>query len=141
MEEGSVPGGGVTYINVSPALDKVRKDVRGDEKVGVDIVRRALEEPLRQIANNAGHEGSVVVAQVKAADKPGVGFNALTETYVDMIGAGIVDPTKVVRSALQNAASVAGMLLTTESVEDLDLKVGDQVQLIIKAVHVMPVKE
>jgi len=115
VEEGSVPGGGVTYINVAPVLDKVRKDARGDEKVGVDIVRRALEEPLRTIANNAGHEGSVVVAQVKAAGKPGMGFNALTEQVEDMEKAGIVDPAKVTRSALENAASIASLLLTTEA--------------------------
>jgi chaperonin GroEL len=105
----------VTYINASPVLDKVRKDVRGDEKVGVDIVRRALEEPLRQIANNAGHEGSVVVAQVKAADKPGIGFNAITEQIEDMEKAGVVNPAKVERSALENAASIASLLLTTEA--------------------------
>jgi chaperonin GroEL len=95
-------------------LDGVRKSARGDEKIGVDIVRRALEEPLRTIANNAGAEGSVVVAQVKEA-KPGMGFNALTEQVEDMLKAGIVDPAKVTRSALENAASIAGMLLTTEA--------------------------
>jgi chaperonin GroEL len=115
VEEGAVPGGGVTYLNVAPVLDKVRKDARGDEKVGVDIVRRALEEPLRTIANNAGHEGSVVVAQVKAAAKPGMGFNAITEQVEDMEKAGIVDPAKVTRSALENAASIASLLLTTEA--------------------------
>ncbi len=92
----------------------MRKDARGDEKIGVDIVRRALEEPLRTIANNAGHEGSVVVANVKA-EKPGVGFNALTEQMEDLAKAGIVDPAKVCRSALENAASIASMLLTTEA--------------------------
>jgi chaperonin GroEL len=114
VEEGLVPGGGVTFLNVMPALDKVRKDVRGDEKIGVDIVRRALEEPLRTIANNAGHEGSVVVANV-SEEKPGVGFNAITERIEDMAKAGVVDPAKVARSALENAASIAGMLLTTEA--------------------------
>jgi chaperonin GroEL len=114
VEEGLVPGGGVTFLNVSPVLEKVRKDVRGDEKIGVDIVRRALEEPLRTIAGNAGHEGSVVVANVKG-EKAGVGFNALTENLEDMLKAGIVDPAKVARSALENAASIAGMLLTTEA--------------------------
>ena len=114
VEEGLVPGGGITYLNVSPVLDKVRKDARGDEKVGVDIIRRALEEPLRTIANNAGHEGSVVVANVKA-EKPGIGFNALTEQMEDLAKAGIVDPAKVCRSALENAASIASMLLTTEA--------------------------
>jgi chaperonin GroEL len=114
VEEGLVPGGGITYLNVSPVLEKVRKDARGDEKIGVDIVRRALEEPLRTIANNAGHEGSVVVANVKA-EKPGIGFNALTEQMEDLAKAGIVDPAKVCRSALENAASIASMLLTTEA--------------------------
>jgi chaperonin GroEL len=114
VEEGLVPGGGVTFLNVAPVLDKVRKDVRGDEKIGVDIVRRALEEPLRTIADNAGHEGSVVVANLRK-EKAGVGFNALTEDIEDMLKAGIVDPAKVTRSALENAASIAGMLLTTEA--------------------------
>jgi chaperonin GroEL len=114
VEEGLVAGGGITYMNVSPVLDKVRREARGDEKVGVDIVRRALEEPLRTIANNAGHEGSVVVATVKA-EKPGIGFNALTEQMEDLAKAGIVDPAKVCRSALENAASIASMLLTTEA--------------------------
>jgi chaperonin GroEL len=114
VEEGLVPGGGVTFLNVSGVLDSVRRSARGDEKIGVDIVRRALEEPLRTIANNAGAEGSVIVAQVKEA-KPGWGFNALTEQVEDMVKAGIVDPAKVARSALENAASIAGMLLTTEA--------------------------
>jgi chaperonin GroEL len=115
VEEGMVPGGGVTYINVAPVLDKVRKDVRGDEKVGVDIVRRALEEPLRQITNNAGHEGSVVVAQIKASGQPGMGFNAVTEQVEDLEKAGVINPAKVERSALENAASIASLLLTTEA--------------------------
>jgi len=114
VEEGLVPGGGVTFLNVSHVLDKVRRDARGDEKIGVDIVRRALEEPLRTIANNAGMEGSVIVAQIRG-ESPGVGFNALTEQVEDMVKAGIVDPAKVARSALENAASIAGMLLTTEA--------------------------
>jgi chaperonin GroEL len=109
-----VPGGGVSFLNVMSVLDKVRKDVRGDEKIGVDIVRRALEEPLRCIANNAGMEGSVIVAKVKEA-AVGVGFNALTEQIEDMAKAGIMDPVKVTRSALENAASIASMLLTTEA--------------------------
>ncbi|MHB1126911.1 MAG: chaperonin GroEL [Bacillota bacterium] len=112
VEEGIVPGGGTTYINIIPALDSLQ--VTGDEAVGVRIVRRALEEPLRQIAFNAGLEGSVVVEKVKHLEK-GFGFDALKEEYVDMIKAGIVDPAKVTRSALQNAASIASMLLTTES--------------------------
>jgi chaperonin GroEL len=114
VEEGLVPGGGVTFLNVSHVLDKVRKDVRGDEKIGVDIVRRALEEPLRTIAANAGQEGSVIVEKVKAL-APGMGFNALTEQIEDLAKAGIVDPAKVTRSALENAASIASMLLTTEA--------------------------
>jgi len=114
VEEGAVPGGGVTYLNVSGVLDKIRKDARGDEKIGVDIIRRALEEPVRTIANNAGHEGSVIVARVKG-EAPGIGFNALTEQIEDMVKARIVDPAKVVRSALENAASIASMLLTTEA--------------------------
>ena len=114
VEEGMVPGGGVSYLNVAPVLEKVRKDVRGDEKIGVDIIKRALEEPLRTIANNAGLEGSVIVARIKD-EKPGIGFNALTEQVEDMAKAGIMDPVKVTRSALENAASIASMLLTTEA--------------------------
>ena len=112
VEEGIVAGGGTTFIDILPALDKVKAD--GDVKVGVNIVKRAIEEPVRQIADNAGLEGSVVVEQVKKAGN-GVGFNALTNEYVDMIKAGIVDPAKVTRSALQNAASIAAMVITTET--------------------------
>ncbi|MBE6092859.1 MAG: chaperonin GroEL [Selenomonas ruminantium] len=112
VEEGIVAGGGTTFIDILPALDKL--DVEGDEKVGVNIVRRAIEEPVRQIASNAGLEGSVVVEEVKKAGD-GIGFNALKNEYVDMIKAGIVDPAKVTRSALQNAASIASMVLTTET--------------------------
>ena len=112
VEEGIVAGGGTTFIDILPALDKLNAE--GDVKVGVEIVRRAIEEPVRQIAENAGLEGSVVVDSVKKAGD-GVGFNALENTYVDMIGAGIVDPAKVTRSALQNAASIAAMVLTTET--------------------------
>nr|WP_218961618.1 MULTISPECIES: chaperonin GroEL [Leptospirillum] len=111
VEEGIVPGGGVTLLRSSAVLDTLK--VEGDQKVGVNIIRRALEEPLRQIAQNAGLEGSVVVQKVKA-EKGTMGFDAATETYVDMIQAGIIDPTKVTRSALQNAASVASLMLTTE---------------------------
>jgi chaperonin GroEL len=114
VEEGLVPGGGVTFLNAVPALEKVREKARGDEKIGVDIVRRALEEPLRAIANNAGLEGSVIVERVRS-EKPGMGLNALTEQIEDLVKAGIVDPAKVTRSALENAASIAGMLLTTEA--------------------------
>ena len=115
VEEGIVPGGGTAYINAIPALDKVLETLSGDEKTGVMIVKKALEEPLKQIVANAGLEGSVVVDKVKSSPK-GVGFNAATEEYEDMIKGGIVDPAKVTRSALQNAASVAAMVLTTESV-------------------------
>ena len=112
VEEGIVAGGGTTFIDILPALDEIK--LEGDAKVGVEIVKRAIEEPVRQIAANAGQEGSVVVDAVKKSDK-GVGFNALTNEYVDMIKAGIVDPAKVTRSALQNAASIAAMVLTTET--------------------------
>jgi len=113
VEEGIVPGGGTAYVNVIPALDAI--EATGEVKTGIEIVKKALEEPVRQIANNAGLEGSVIVEKVKE-QKPGIGFNAATEEYVDMIAAGIVDPAKVTRSALQNAASIAAMLLTTETV-------------------------
>ncbi|KPL18400.1 MAG: molecular chaperone GroEL [candidate division Zixibacteria bacterium SM23_81] len=112
VEEGIVPGGGVAYLRAIPALDKA--DVKGDEKVGFGIVKRALEEPIRQIANNAGWEGSVVVQRVKG-EPTNVGFNAETEKYEDMMKAGVIDPTKVVRTALQNASSIAALLLTTEA--------------------------
>ncbi len=112
VEEGIVPGGGVTYINVLPALDKVQAS--GDEAVGVNIVRRALLEPARQIAVNAGLEGSVVVERIRN-EKAGWGLDALTGEFVDMVKAGIVDPAKVARAALENAASIAGMVLTTEA--------------------------
>jgi chaperonin GroEL len=115
VEEGIVPGGGVALANTIKAVETLYGKVEGDEKTGVKIVKRALEEPVRQIAENAGLEGSVVIEKVMLS-KPGVGFNVLNEKYVDMIEAGIVDPTKVTRSALQNAASVAALLLTTESV-------------------------
>jgi chaperonin GroEL len=111
VEEGIVPGGGVALLRCQKALEKLNLD--GDMQIGVQIIRRAIEEPLRQIAENAGHEGSIVVEKVREM-KQDFGFNALTEKYEDMIKAGIVDPTKVVRTALQNAASIAGLLLTTE---------------------------
>jgi chaperonin GroEL len=111
VEEGIVPGGGATLVNIIPALDGLGES--DDEKVGVAIVRRALEEPLRQIAANAGLEGSIVVEKVKGLPK-GQGLNAMTEEYVDLIKSGIVDPVKVTRSALENAASIASMILTTE---------------------------
>jgi len=110
VEEGIVPGGGVALLRAQKVLEGLKID--GDLKIGVDIIKRAIEEPIRQIANNAGLEGSVVVEKVREA-KPDFGFNALTEKYEDMIKAGILDPTKVVRIALQNAASIAGLMLTT----------------------------
>ena len=115
VEEGIVAGGGVALINTMNDVAKLLDEVSGDERTGVQIVLKALEEPVRQIAANAGLEGSVIVANIKASDKIGYGFNAATEEYGDMIGFGVVDPTKVTRSALQNAASVAAMVLTTES--------------------------
>jgi len=114
VEEGIVPGGGTTYINATKAVKKLLDELTGDEKTGVQIVLKALDEPVKQIAKNAGLEGSVIVEKVREADDA-IGFNALTEEYVDMMATGIVDPAKVTRSALQNAASVAAMVLTTES--------------------------
>lgn len=114
VEEGIVPGGGTAYINTLPDIKELVNTLHGDEKTGASIILRALEEPLRQIAINAGIDGSVIVEKVKNNDK-GIGFDAAKEEYVDMFKAGIVDPVKVTRSALQNAASVAAMILTTES--------------------------
>ncbi len=122
VAEGIVAGGGVALIQVQGALSKIKAS--GDEKTGVEIVKRAIEEPVRQIAFNAGLEGAVIVDTIKRSDS-GIGFNALTEEYVDMIAAGIVDPAKVTRSALQNAASIAAMILTTETlVADKPAKEG-----------------
>ena len=115
VEEGIVAGGGTAFINAIPAVEALMNSLDGDEKTGASIVLRALEEPVRQIAFNAGIEGSVIVDKIKSSEI-GVGFNALTEEYMDMLKNGIVDPTKVTRSALQNASSVAAMVLTTESV-------------------------
>ena len=112
VEEGIVAGGGTTLIDILPALDEFNED--GDVQTGINLVKRAIEAPLRQIAENAGLEGSVIVAKVKASED-GVGFNALKEEYVDMVKAGIVDPAKVTRTALQNAASIAALVLTTET--------------------------
>ena len=114
VEEGIVAGGGTALINVIPEVAKLLETTSGDEKTGVQIILRALEEPVRQIAANAGLEGSVIVDKIKESKK-GIGFDALNERYIDMIENGIVDPAKVTRSALQNAASVASMVLTTES--------------------------
>ncbi len=115
VQEGIVAGGGVALMNAIPAVSKLADSTDGDEKTGVKIVLKALEEPVRQIATNAGLEGSIIVEKIKEANKVGYGYNALTDEYTDMLTAGIVDPTKVTRSALQNAASVAAMVLTTES--------------------------
>ena len=115
VEEGIVAGGGTATINAMPAVEKVCSALEGDERTGARIVLKALESPLRQIAANAGLEGSVIIDKILAADKPNYGFDAQKEVYCDMIEAGIVDPTKVTRSALENAASVASMVLTTES--------------------------
>ncbi|MBC7098179.1 chaperonin GroEL [Candidatus Bipolaricaulota bacterium] len=114
VEEGILPGGGVALLNASKALDDLEKALQGDERVGLQILRRALEEPARQLAENAGLEGAVIVEKLKN-EKPGVGFDVVQEKFVDMFQAGIIDPTKVTRSALQNAVSIAGMLLTTEA--------------------------
>jgi len=114
VEEGIVPGGGIAFINAIPEIAELVNTLQGDEKTGASIILRALEEPLRQIATNAGIDGSVVVEKVKNSGK-GIGFDAAKEEYVDMFKAGIVDPVKVTRSAMQNAASIAAMILTTES--------------------------
>jgi chaperonin GroEL len=117
VEEGIVPGGGVAYIRSLPALDRLAKETEGDIKVGIQIVRRALEQPLRTLCDNAGVEGSLVVEQVKGykGEEKFTGYDVDGEKYVDMFKAGIIDPTKVSRTALQNAASVASLLLTTEA--------------------------
>jgi chaperonin GroEL len=113
VEEGIVPGGGVALVRCLTALDKLKAD--GDEQIGINIVKRALEEPLRMIAQNAGHEGAVVVEKVKSNNNVNHGFNAQTESFGDLVEDGVIDPTKVVRTALQNAASIASLLLTTEA--------------------------
>jgi len=112
-EEGIVPGGGIAFLRVEPALKKVK--AKGDERIGVEIVRKALEVPLRQIAENAGLEGSVVVEKVRSSEDPNFGYDALEGEYRDMVAAGIIDPAKVTRSALENAASIASLILTTEA--------------------------
>ena len=116
VEEGIVAGGGTAYLNVIPAVKKVLNTVEGDEKTGVQIILKGLEAPVRQIAENAGFDGAVVVDKILSSKKVGYGFDAYNEKYVDMIATGIVDPKKVTRSALQNAASIASVILTTESV-------------------------
>jgi chaperonin GroEL len=114
VEEGIVPGGGVALVRAQLGLDKLKGT--DDEKIGVEIVRRALEEPIRMIAQNAGAEGSIVVGRVKESKEKNFGYNAATDSYEDLVRAGVIDPTKVTRTALQNAASIAGLLLTTECV-------------------------
>ncbi|OFW09506.1 MAG: chaperonin GroL [Acidobacteria bacterium RIFCSPLOWO2_12_FULL_59_11] len=115
VEEGIVPGGGVALLRVIPALEKIKAQAEGDEKIGVEIVKRALEEPLRQIVQNAGFEGAIVAEKVRESKDANYGFNAETETYEDLVKAGVVDPAKVTRLALQNACSVAALMLTTEA--------------------------
>jgi len=124
VEEGVVPGGGVAYLRALPALEKLEAELEGDQRIGVRIVKRALEEPLRYIASNAGAEGSIVVQRVREL-KTNEGYDAASDTYGDMLEKGIIDPTKVTRSALQNAASIAGLLMTTEAlVTELPEKEG-----------------
>ena len=116
VEEGIVAGGGTAFINVIADVKTLLSQVEGDEKTGVQIVLKALEAPVRQIAENAGCEGSVIVNKIISSRRKNYGFDAYREVYVDMISAGIIDPTKVTRSALQNAASIAATVLTTEAV-------------------------
>jgi chaperonin GroEL len=114
VEEGIVAGGGVTLIRASKVLDSFKLEDE-DEQIGVNIIRRAVEEPLRQIVANAGKEGAVIVEKIRAEDKDSYGFNAATEQFEDLVAAGVIDPAKVTRTALQNAASIAGLMLTTEA--------------------------
>jgi chaperonin GroEL len=114
VEEGIVPGGGVAFVRAQGAL-KTFKTGDADEQIGVDIIRRAIEEPIRMIVQNAGGEGSIVIEKVRASKDNAFGYNALTDTYENLVQAGVIDPTKVTRTALQNAASIAGLLLTTEA--------------------------
>jgi chaperonin GroEL len=113
VEEGIVPGGGVAFLRAIPALEKLK--LEGDEQIGVNIVKRAMEEPLRMISSNAGHEGAVVIGKVRESKDANYGFDASSEEYTDMISAGILDPAKVTRTALQNAASISALMLTTEA--------------------------
>ena len=115
VEEGIVPGGGVALLRAQKALDKLKLD-SDDEQIGVGIIRRAVEEPLRMIVQNAGGEGSIVVAKIRESKDKSFGYNALTDTYEDLVAAGVIDPTKVTRTALQNAASIASLMLTTEAI-------------------------
>ena len=116
VEEGIVAGGGTAYVNAIPAVAALLDEVEGDEKTGVKIIMRGLEAPVKQLAMNAGVDGAVVLDKIQTSGKIGYGFDAYKEAFCDMIPSGIVDPTKVNRSALQNAASVASMVLTTESI-------------------------
>jgi chaperonin GroEL len=115
VEEGIVPGGGVALLRSAKDVDELIKKLEGDEKIGATIVRRALEEPLRQIVGNAGEEGAVIVGKISENKNPHFGYNAGTNQYEDLVEAGVIDPTKVTRTALQNAASIAGLMLTTEA--------------------------
>jgi chaperonin GroEL len=115
VEEGIVPGGGVALVRCVPAVEKVVKELEGDEKIGATIIRRALEEPLRMIVSNAGEEGAVVIGKILESKETNFGYNAGSDKYEDLVAAGVIDPTKVTRTALQNAASIAGLMLTTEA--------------------------
>ena len=113
VEEGIVPGGGVALLRAAMALKDIKGD--GDEQIGIDIIRRACEEPCRQICGNAGHEGAIIVEKIRGEKNPMYGFNAGTGVYEDMVKAGVIDPTKVTRTALQNASSISALMLTTEA--------------------------
>jgi chaperonin GroEL len=115
VEEGIVPGGGVALIRCAAAVDALVKTLEGDEKIGGNIVRRALEEPLRQIVGNAGEEGAIVVGRIRDSKENNFGYNAQTNKFEDLVKAGVIDPTKVTRTALQNAGSIASLMLTTEA--------------------------
>ena len=116
LEEGVLPGGGVAVLRCLPALDKLRKTLIGDQRIGSDIVSRALRSPIKQIAKNAGQDGSIVLNKVLSSDSASFGYNALTDKYGDLVAMGVIVPTKVERVALQNASSVAALLLTTDAV-------------------------
>jgi chaperonin GroEL len=113
VEEGIVPGGGVALLRAALCLDKLKLD--GDEKIGVDIIRRACEEPVRQIVGNAGYEGAIIMEKIRSHKETNYGFNAQTGEYEDLVKSGVIDPTKVTRSALQHASSISGLMLTTEA--------------------------
>jgi chaperonin GroEL len=115
VEEGIVPGGGVALIRCTAAVDELIKTLEGDEKIGANIIRRAIEEPLRMIVQNAGEEGAVVIGKIHESKETNFGYNAGTDKYEDLVKAGVIDPTKVTRTALQNAASISGLMLTTEA--------------------------